>query len=141
MPYTSSQTKTHTILLVDDDQNELNAWASSLRDCSSDYAVLKANTVKAALDLCSCQKIDCVVLDLDMNDVSGFEVLFALVPDRKNRGMAVVILTHLLSPSLHEMAVEYGAHACLLKQDTSPQLLGQAIHAAIASTQADGSLS
>jgi DNA-binding NarL/FixJ family response regulator len=82
--------------------------------------------------------MDCVVLDLELNDASGFEVLFALVPDRKHREMAVVILTHLLSPSLQQMVVEYGAHACLLKQNTSPQLLNQAIQASIASTEAPG---
>ena len=138
MPHTSSQTQTHTILFVDDDPNDLNSWANSLRDCSASYTVLKANTVKAALDLCSYHKVDCVVLDLDMFDVSGFQVLFTLVPDRKHREMAVVVLTRLISQSLHQMAVEYGAHACLLKQNTSPQLLNQAVEAAIASTKASG---
>lgn len=138
MPPTSPQTQTHTILFVDDDQDDLHTWANRLRHCSSSYTVLKASTVKAALDLCSYQKVDCVVLDLDMNDVSGFEVLFTLVPDRKRREMAVVVLTHLISQSLHQMAVEYGAQACLVKQHTSPHLLDQAVQAAITSTAVTG---
>ena len=97
--------------------------------------MLKADTVKSALDVCRDQKMDCVVLDLDMDDASGFEVLLALVPDRKQRQTAVVVLTRLVNPTLYKMAVECGAQACLVKQRTSPQLLDQAIETAIASTQ------
>jgi DNA-binding NarL/FixJ family response regulator len=97
--------------------------------------VLKVDTVKSALDVCRDQEMDCVVLDLDMDDASGFEVLLALVPDRKHRQIAVVVLTRLIHPILHTMTVEYGALACFVKQCTSPQLLDQAIQTAIASTQ------
>ena len=130
----SSKTQTHTILLVDDDAETLDTWAKGLEECCN-YTVLKADTVKSALDVCRDQKMDCVVLDLDMDDASGFEVLLSLVPDRKHRQNAVVVLTRLLNPTLHKMAVECGAQACLLKQRTSPQLLDQAIETAIASTQ------
>ena len=126
--------ETHTILIVDDDAEALARWASGLRECSSGYTVLKASTVRAALDLCSYQKVDCVVLDLDMDDASGFEVLLALVPDREHRDIAVIVLTRLISETLHQMAMEYGAQACLVKQRTSAQLLDQAIQTAIAST-------
>jgi CheY-like chemotaxis protein len=131
---TSPQTQTHNILLVDDDAETLDTWAKGLEECCN-YTVLKADTVKSALDVCRDQKMDCVVLDLDMDDASGFEVLLALVPDRKHRQIAVVVLTRLINPVLHNMAVEYGAQACLVKQRTSPQLLDQAIETAIASTQ------
>jgi DNA-binding NarL/FixJ family response regulator len=71
-----------------------------------------------------------------MDNASGFEVLIALVPNQEHRQIAVVVLTHLSNPTLHKMAVECGAHACLLKQRTSPQLLDQAIQTAIASVAA-----
>jgi two-component system sensor histidine kinase ChiS len=124
----------YTILLVDDDAETLDTWAKGLQDCASDYTVLKADTVKSALDVCRYHKMDCVVLDLDMDDASGFEVLLDLVPDRKHRRIPVVVLTRLISPVLHDMAVEYGAQACLVKQRTSPQLLDEAIKTAIVST-------
>jgi len=91
---TSPTTQTHTILLVDDDAETLDTWAKGLEECCN-YTVLKADTVKSALDVCRDQKMDCVVLDLDMDDASGFEVLLALVPDRKHRQIAVVVLTRL----------------------------------------------
>lgn len=124
-----------TVLIVDDNREALDTWAKDLQECSSRYNVLKADTVRSALDLCRCQKIDCVVLDLDMNDASGFEVLFSLVPDRHHRQIAVVVLTRMVSPSLHEMAVEFGAMASFVKRLTSPQQLHTAIQTAIASTQ------
>src|SRR5688572_31429704 len=126
---TSPTTQTHTILLVDDDAETLDTWAKGLEECCN-YTVLKADTVKSALDVCRDQKMDCVVLDLDMDDASGFEVLVSLVPDRKHRQTAVVVLTRLVNPILHKMAIECGAQVCLIKQRTSPQLLDQAIETA-----------
>jgi CheY-like chemotaxis protein len=131
----SPKPQIHTILLVDDDAEALDTWSKGLQECSSEYAVLKADTVKSALDLCCNRKISCVVLDLDMAEASGFEVLLALVPDRKHRENAVVVLTRLLNPTLHEMAVEYGAQACLVKRRTSPELLHQAVQTAIAAAR------
>ena len=128
----------HTVLIVDDNREALDRWAKGLQECSSRYNVLKANTVRSALDLCRYQRIDCVVLDLDMNEASGFEVLFSLIPDRRHPQIAVVVLTRLVSSSLHEMAVEFGAMASLVKRLTSPQQLHTAIQTAIASTQAPG---
>ena len=129
------QIQTHTILIIDDEAKALDTWAIRLQECSNNYTVLKANSIIAALDLCRHRKVHCVVLDLELNDESGFEVLFALVPDRQHREIAVVVLTHLSSANLHEMAVEYGAHACLVKRNTTPQFLHRAIQAAIASVQ------
>ena len=128
----------HTVLIVDDNREALDAWAKGLQECSSRYNVLKADTVRSALDLCRYQRIDCVVLDLDMNDASGFEVLFTLIPDRHHRQIAIVVLTRLVSSSVHEMAVEFGAMTSLVKRLTSPQQLHTAIQTAIASTQAQG---
>ena|SRR5688572_11294096 len=133
MPDTYRQTQSQTILFVDDDFEALDTWAKGLQECSPNYTVLKADTVKAALDVCCDRQIDCVVLDLDMDEASGFEVLLSLVPDREHRENPVVVLTRLINPTLHELAVEYGAQACLVKRRTSPQLLHQAIRTAIAS--------
>ena len=75
-------TKPQTILIVDDELQALDTCAKGLQACSSHYTVLKADTVSSALDLCRYHRFDCVVLDLDMTNTSGFEVLLTLVPDR-----------------------------------------------------------
>ena len=83
-------TKSDTILIVDDDWEASESWAKGLLSCSPQYTVLTTDNVKSALDVCRCQKMACVVLDLVMNDESGFEILVDLVPDRLHREVAIV---------------------------------------------------
>src|SRR5678815_641145 len=61
-----------TVLMIDDNPEDLESWSKRLGESSSQYSILKAQTVRAALDLCQYQKVDCVVLDLDMEHSSGF---------------------------------------------------------------------
>src|SRR6476661_10171562 len=104
--------------MIDDNPKDLESWSKILVESSSQYLVLKAQTVRAGLDLCQYQKVDCVVLDLDMDDSSGFEVLLHLIPDRKRPKIAVVVLTRLKNPALQETVLYHGAQACLVKQCT-----------------------
>ena len=124
-----------TILVIDDNEEELKYWADSLRQASSNYEVLESSSAAAALDLCQSRRIDCVILDLDMPE-SGFHVLLQLVPDRHCPRIPVIVLTHLPHPNLFEMAKHNGAHDCLLKQSTSIQDLDKAIQQAIAAVKA-----
>ena len=129
-----------TVLMIDDSPEDLDSWSKLLAASSSQYSILKAQTVRAGLDLCYSQKIDCVVLDLDMNDSSGFEVVINLIPDRKRPEIAVVILTHLKNPIIHEAALYAGVQACLLKGSTSARDLDEAIQKAIASVASNAKL-
>jgi DNA-binding NarL/FixJ family response regulator len=117
--------------MIDDNPEDLESWSKILVESSSQYLVLKAQTVRAALDLCRYQKVDCVVLDLDMEDSTGFEVLLRLIPDHKRPKVAVVVLTRLRNPNLHETALYQGAQACLVKQLTSARDLDEAIQKAV----------
>ena len=129
LPHSSSA----TVLMIDDNAEDLDSWSKLLVGSSTQYLILKAQTVRAGLDLCQYQEVDCVVLDLDMDDSSGFEVLLHLIPDRKRPEIAVVVLTRLKNPTLHETVLHHGAQACLVKQCTSARNLGDAIQKAIAS--------
>jgi DNA-binding NarL/FixJ family response regulator len=90
---------------------------------------------QTGLDVCRHQKVDCVVLDLDLPD-SGFKVLFDLIPDRHRPKIAVIVLTRLHHPILHEVALHNGAKACLLKQQTRASDLDEAIQKAVAAVAA-----
>jgi DNA-binding NtrC family response regulator len=122
------------ILIVDDDQNDLETWGSKLREHFGAASVIAVGTMDEALAVCDSQEIDCVVLDLDLSASSGFELLLELIPNRGRPKIAVVVLTRLVAPSLHQMALHNGAQACLVKQFTSPRALSDAIRKAIAST-------
>jgi len=119
--------------MIDDNPEDLESWSKRLGESSSQYSILKAQTVRAALDLCQYQKVDCVVLDLDMELSSGFEVLLRLIPDHKRPKVAVVVLTRLRNANLHETALYQGAQACLVKHLTSARDLDEAIQKAIVS--------
>ena len=60
---------------------------------SPDYVVLEAETGKAGLSLCRSQRVDCVLVELTLPDMSGFEVLIHLVPRARQPEIAVIVLT------------------------------------------------
>lgn len=129
----SSHHSSTTVLIIDDNEEHLQHWSHALRDCSPNYSISEASSGRSGLDLCQYQKVDCVVLD--MPDLSGFEILFDLIPDRNRPQVSVVVLTRLHHPNLHEMARHNGAQACLIKQRTSGKDLDEAIQRAIASVE------
>jgi CheY-like chemotaxis protein len=120
------------VLIVDDNEKDLKHWSHKLT--SMNYCVLESFSAHSALVVCQENKVDCVLLDLDM-PVSGFHVLLELIPDRTRPGIAVIILTRLNHPNLFEMAKHNGAQACLLKQAVSAKDLDTAIQQAIASVK------
>jgi CheY-like chemotaxis protein len=124
-----------TVLIIDDNEEDLKYWSDSLRRASSSYTVLESSSAAAGLELCRSRAVDCVVLDLDMPE-SGFQVLLELIPDRQRPQIPVVILTHLPHPNLLEMAKHNGAQACLLKQSTSAHDLEHAIQQGMAAVKA-----
>jgi CheY-like chemotaxis protein len=131
----SQATVPATILIIDDNEEDLKYWSDSLRRSSANYTVLESSSAAAGLDLCRTQAIDCVVLDLDMPE-SGFHVLLELIPDRRRPQVAVIVLTHLPHPNLFDMAKHNGAQACLLKQSTSVQDLERSVQEALATVRA-----
>ena len=124
-----------TVLIIDDNEEDLRYWSDSLRRASAQYTVLESSSAAAGLDVCRAQTVDCVVLDLDMPE-SGFHVLLELIPDRRRPQLAVVVLTHLPHPNLFDMAKHNGAQACLLKQSTTAQDFERCIEEALASVRA-----
>jgi len=124
-----------TILIIDDNEDDLRYWSDSLRRSGANFAVLESSSVAAGLNLCREKPVDCVILDLDMPE-SGFHVLLELIPDRQRPQIAVIVLTHLPHPNLFEMAKHNGAQACLLKQNTSVEDLQRTIQQAIAAVKA-----
>ena len=123
-----------TVLIIDDNDGDRRYWCEALKHSVHNYTVLEASKGQLGLDLCRSQRVDCIVLELDMPE-SGFYVLFDLIRDRTRPQIAVVILTHLLAPNLLEMAKNNGAQVCLVKQATSAQDLENAIQNALAAVR------
>jgi DNA-binding NarL/FixJ family response regulator len=130
MSFTSERQKssTHdTVLFIENHSEDLGHWSSRLQKCSNRYACVTVSSAEGALVFLRHQRVDCVVLDLDVPQSSGFELLLTLIPDRQHPRIPVIVLTRLRNPALHRMTLENGAHACLVKEGTSPQDLDHAI--------------
>src|SRR5690349_8990008 len=86
-----------SILLIDGNDQDREYYAQRLLASSPDYDVVQASTGQSGLDLCARQPIDCVIVEIDLPDMSGFEILAKLVPRVRHPEIAVIVLTQLPS--------------------------------------------
>ena len=119
------------MLIIDGHENERRFYASRLSDCSPQHTIVEAEDGRSGLNIFRSSRIDCVVLDLDLTDISAFEVLGNLVTPSQKPEVAVVVLTNQRDHTLFERARRQGAASCLVKSVTSGYLLSQVIRKAV----------
>jgi DNA-binding NarL/FixJ family response regulator len=120
-----------TLLLIDPNEDDRRYYAKGLRSCSTDYLVLEAGDACSGLDLYRTHRIDCVILELLLPDVDAIEVVASMVPVAYRPTVAVVALARWISSSLSDIALQTGAQACLIKSETSRDILEQTIQRAM----------
>ena len=120
-----------TVLLIDNDLHYREYYAQRLYASSANYDVVEAASGQLGLNICARQPIDCVVLEIDLPDMSGFEVLAKLVPRTYRPEIAVIVLTRLPNQFLLELAIKNGAQAAFHKAVGSGDQLEQSILKAI----------
>ncbi len=124
---------TTTILFIDPNNTERTVFVEELKRRSPDYRILEATDGESGLALYRFfQRIDCVILALELPDCSGFRVLVDLIPIARRPNIAVLMLTNNAQRGLHQIAMQNGAYACFIKAFTSGKDLDQAIQRAIA---------
>jgi len=123
---------TTSVLFIDGYNRDRTYYAEQLHRYSPDYQILEAADGQSGLTRYRSQTNDCVVLELDLPDMSGFQVLRDLIPLARRPNVAVIILTRRSSTPLWELAEENGAYACFLKEHMSPEDLDRAIQHAVA---------
>jgi DNA-binding NarL/FixJ family response regulator len=116
-----------TVLLIDPHKEDREYWAQRLNISSPHYVVLEADTGKAGLLICHQQRVDCVLVELSLPDMSGFEVLIKLVPRARRPDIAVIVLTRLVLYPMCDLAIRNGAQDYLVKSHTSGDNLDWAI--------------
>jgi CheY-like chemotaxis protein len=121
-----------TILFIDHHDDDLQYWVRRLRMSFPDYVVLEASTGKAGLAICRSQRVECVISELTLPDMSGFEVLLKLVPKPRHTEIGIFLSRLTLSPMRH-LALNNGAQAYLIKSQSSGDVLDSTIHKALAS--------
>src|SRR5262249_54645121 len=124
-----------SILLIDANHHDRECYAQRLKASSSNFDVVQAATGRAGLDICARKAIDCVMLEIDLPDMSGFQVLEYLVWNASHPQMAVVVLTGLSNEHFLELALKNGAQAALQKRTPSAGMLEESILKAIATVK------
>jgi CheY-like chemotaxis protein len=127
-----------SILLIEDHDVVRRYYADHLRLVSPGYFIYEAVTGQTGLDLYHWQTIDCVILDLSLPDMSGFQVLAKLVPTPSQPLVPVVILTSINSQSILEVAKQKGAFIALQKDLTSGDELSRVMLKAMAAIPVNG---
>jgi DNA ligase D-like protein (predicted polymerase) len=120
-----------SILFIDGNATDRRYYAQQLTACSPDYQIFEAADGPAGLALYQSQRIDCVVLELNLRAQSSFDVLVDLVPIVRRSQVAVIVLTRVSQPGLWELANRNGVFAYLYKPYTSGEDLNSAIQRAI----------
>ena len=129
--------KPPTVLLIDDNCEDRDYWSSLLKNAPFGFVVLEATCGDSGFKLFQSQRIDCVVLDLEMPE-SGLFTLLRLIPDPARRHVPVVILTKLAQPTLNNLMKNLGAYECLLKEYCSADKLAETIRQAITVVKSEG---
>jgi len=121
-----------TVLIVDAFKEDREYWAQRLHVSAPNYVVLEADSGEAALAICQTQRVDCVILEMNLPDMSGFGLLIKFVPRARYPEMAVVMLSRVDLESMAQLARDNGAQAFLVKHHASGDQLSLAVHKAIA---------
>jgi DNA-binding NarL/FixJ family response regulator len=130
--------QTTTVLLIDANNDDRQHWIEQLKTSSKAYTILEANNAETGLAICKSERIDCVITELHLPDMSGFHVLLRLNPI-VNRSLQtpVIALSHFVLPSIIESAKKLGAQSYLIKSQASGDDLDRAIQEAICSNGGD----
>ncbi len=124
-----------TILLIDNDDRDRTYYANQLKLSSPEAIILEAKDGQAGLELCKAQKVDCIVTDFTLPDMSSFELLSDVNPAEGVSAMAMIILARYAIPALADLARRNGIQAFLMKRLTSGEDLTSVIQNAIASVR------
>ena len=109
------------LLIVEDDPIESMSVTELLK--SDDIEILTAADGKAAIELLSQTQIDCVVLDLKLPDMSGFEILEYMSGDANMRDIPVVVFTGRELSNDENLKIRQLARTVVVKGVESPERL------------------
>ncbi|HDQ71297.1 MAG TPA: response regulator [Chloroflexi bacterium] len=110
-----------TLLLVEDDPRSRISVQKLLS--GNDVQIVEADCGQAALDLLKSQHFDCMIVDLNLPDMTGFEVLNQMNGDRRIAKCPVIVYTGRdLTPEENHELMKY-ADSVIVKGVKSPERL------------------
>ena len=112
------------LLVVDDSKVMRDMVAACLRP-NTTIAVTQASSGLEAIEKLSMQKFDVVVLDLNMPDIGGIEVVEFVRSQDKLRTLPIIIVTTRGDEASRANALRVGATKFLTKPFTPEAILGE----------------
>jgi two-component system chemotaxis response regulator CheY len=114
------------VLIVDDSPTIRRMVRASLTGLSPETTFLEAGTGLEAIERMALDAVDLMVLDLNMPDMHGLEVLDFMQGHPRYRRMPVLVLTTRGDDAAREGALRGGAAAFMAKPFSPPELLATA---------------
>jgi CheY-like chemotaxis protein/signal transduction histidine kinase/HAMP domain-containing protein len=109
------------LLVVEDDEAEQLGVESLLG--GDDIVISRAGSGREALAILRSRRIDCVILDLKLPDISGFELLTEIQHDPRLRDIPIVVFTGRELSVEEEAELRRRAKSIVLKGVQSPERL------------------
>ncbi|PZO42762.1 MAG: hypothetical protein DCF19_06775 [Pseudanabaena frigida] len=118
---TTNITTTITILLVDDSQSDRDSYIRYLKsDTDYSYAITEAETLEDGLELWRSHQSDVVLLDINLPDGNGLELLESISKSPSAQQSCVIVLTGKGDEQTAVRAMKLGADDYLVKSDVTP---------------------
>ena len=112
---------TREILIIEDDTATLKAIKSILKN--KEMKISSATTGNDALKKLKAKNFDCIILDLKLPDISGFDVLNKLKTTKKDDNIPVVVYTGKELTKSEVRELHKFTDSILIKGASSPELL------------------
>ena len=113
-------TQRHSVLIIDDDENVLDIYRIKFENAG--YRVLLASTGKDGLNVALAEHPDIILLDIQLPDMRGTEVLKTLRKDTWGASVPVIMLTNMQmdNPETVQAFVTQRPDFYLIKSDWEP---------------------
>lgn len=132
---TSLGTTRYTVLIVDDDRRLLQLLADGL-ELLGHFNVVRAENGMQGLEQFFAVRPDCVVIDVVMPGLNGYQLVRALRGDPDSAATPLVLLTALAQEKNRFTGLAFGADRYLVKPVT-PRELVNTVHQAIMISEAE----
>jgi len=119
-----------TLLLIDDDALDRKAVAMALRALGMGYALQEAHDGQQGVELAVAGTFDCILLDYNIPDMNGLDIL-AELRKRLSNATPIVMLTGSGSEFIAVEAMKRGASDYLPKDSLAPESLFRVVSNAI----------
>lgn len=119
--YTETNNNIKRILIVDDDLRQRNSLMELLGE--KDVVMTTVSTGAEAIEQLKVHHFDCIILDLGLSDITGFDLLKKIDTAHLKDDIKVFIYTGRDLTSKEELYLKKYAHTIIIKDSQAPQRL------------------